>query len=1360
MSIRRLSALSGTRKRRELLKASALFDVHWYCEKNALGSIGEDAAVEHYLIEGGSTRPHPLFDLRWYQKCHPELGEFDRTPLEHFIEISARLGASPCLLFDPKWYREQAKLDAEGSDDLLRHYLMTGGPSGVSPHVAFDAAYYLKQNKQLGAAGVNPLTHFIECGAIEGLNPNRLFDCGWYLSSYPDVHQAGLNPLVHFIEEGAEKGLKPHPLVDIDRYMVEKYDHAPPRLQAYYDMLADTAIDPNKQLAGLGSQIASRRTPAPGAGGFAIEDFEVFGDQLDAGDRLPPLADKPSRLRVDVGRGIRLVSLDVWDTLLRRDCHPDEVKLQSARFLFVSAYEQLRPAFRDLVALYKARIKAENDSAADPTVEEHEYRFEDAVERWLAVVLSPATSDRRRKELQASLARHEFDAERRATRVDAGIGEVLGELSAPLIFASDFYMSTQFLDNLLREHGLAHHFLRGYASSDRLETKRSGRMFDRIIEDLEVAPAQVLHIGDNPNADVTRPAQKGFATTHYSVAAETSRQDWYHGAFSALLRGDATLHERRLAGLVDEVARGLAEEKMGGERSIGARLAPIAVGYVLGGIEQAVRVGVDKIHYFTREGQFFKRVHEAIVASDPYSMTYPNSELLELSRRATFAASLRRIDARSLMRLWSLYSKQSIKGLAASLNLDEGTVRSLATRWAMDYEAVVAEPWRQRLFLAFLESPDFQSIALESVRKQREGLLAYLEATGARSRRVLMISDIGWRGTIQDNLAHLLDTSLISGSYLGLHRFLNAQPPNVRKAGWLFDEPAGVASQITDVAPFEMLFNGPGGSVVGFDTSGGTPRPIRVVVDDEERIIVNEVAAIQSGLLDTVGPILDYVRLHGLTSEELRRLGQSLARTLARRPPQRVADIFARLHHNETFGTGTVSAMDGSVVTAARGHSGSRLHRAVAESVASHRWPEGALGTSAMHAWWRDAPHAVRRALPSAATAVYAPARVRALGSKIAIFVPPPLRASGGHRTIFNLVRRLATLGFEPTVLLEGIGAGIEVVEEYLAGAPVAISTSWHRDVASDVAFATIAHSAARVAELSGCHHRCYLVQDFEALFNPMSDGFVTAENSYALGLQHFTVGNWLSHVINTRYGAASAPAGLGVDTDVYRVLPERSGVRRELAVCFLYQPEKPRRTPLLGIDALRRVKALMPEVKIYCYGSDNSPNLDFEVDNLGLITDLEDLNALYNRCTAGLCISASNPSRIPYEMMAAGCVPIDLYRYNNLLDHEAGTLLLAYQNSESIAEALLSVLSDGKRAQSMSGAGRAFMASRTLRWETDVMCNDLLALLQGQLPKTMPFDLLYGAEPIIAQSGDISSIKRFCADQLRMATQPVPDLE
>ena len=116
-----------------------------------------------------------------------------------------------------------------------------------------------------------------------------------------------------------------------------------------------------------------------------------------------------------------------------------------------------------------------------------------------------------------------------------------------------------------------------------------------------------------------------------------------------------------------------------------------------------------------------------------------------------------------------------------------------------------------------------------------------------------------------------------------------------------------------------------------------------------------------------------------------------------------------------------------------------------------------------------------------------------------------------------------------------------------------------------------------------------------------------------------------MTHKISTEYHSPITSFPFCADLNVYKKLPN---VEKEKAVCFIYQPEKARRCSKLGMQALLLVKHLRPDVKIYIYGSDVPAEFDFEVENLHIIP-IDQCNELYNKCQVGLCISASNPSRI-----------------------------------------------------------------------------------------------------------------------------------
>ncbi|WP_314640757.1 rhamnosyltransferase WsaF family glycosyltransferase [Stomatobaculum longum] len=313
--------------------------------------------------------------------------------------------------------------------------------------------------------------------------------------------------------------------------------------------------------------------------------------------------------------------------------------------------------------------------------------------------------------------------------------------------------------------------------------------------------------------------------------------------------------------------------------------------------------------------------------------------------------------------------------------------------------------------------------------------------------------------------------------------------------------------------------------------------------------------------------------------------------------------------------------------------------------------------------------------------------------------LPSLIEGSGGHRTILQNVQYLIRKGYECDVYVEDKGE-VKSSEELRRQAETLFGKHDCRFILGydiqgeyDIIFATAWFTAKVVRDCNSKAVKAYFIQDFEALFNPMGDGYILACNSYGYGLKPVTIGRWLSHKMQTEYRTPSRYFDFCADRRIYRPLPE---AKKEHAICFVYQPDKPRRCSVLGIEALGIVKFLRPDVKIYLYGSNIKGNVWFEHENLGIIP-LEKCNALYNKCEVGLCISSSNPSRIPFEMMAAGLPVVDLYMENNFYDMPNEGVRLAHTTPESIAQALIEILDHRETAAEMSEAGKRYMADKDL---------------------------------------------------------------
>ncbi len=357
----------------------------------------------------------------------------------------------------------------------------------------------------------------------------------------------------------------------------------------------------------------------------------------------------------------------------------------------------------------------------------------------------------------------------------------------------------------------------------------------------------------------------------------------------------------------------------------------------------------------------------------------------------------------------------------------------------------------------------------------------------------------------------------------------------------------------------------------------------------------------------------------------------------------------------------------------------------------------------------------------------------------VAWLVPNLLEGSGGHRTILQHAHDLQQRGHCCVLYMEDSEARSDAslkkkIRELFGFDFEHVRASWSNVQPADMVIATIWYSARVVRDLPFPCMRGYFVQDYEAQFNPMGNAYLMAENSYRYGLHPITIGRWLPAVLQRNFDVPALHFDFCADLDMYRRLP---GITRERAVCFIHQPEKPRRCAELGIEALGIVKHHMPDVKIYLYGSRAAGRVWFEHENLGLIS-LDACNDLYNRCQVGLCISTTNPSRIPFEMMAAGLPVVEVHRDNTLYDFPEEAMLLCEPTPESLAQGLMKRLNDPAHAEAAGGAGARFMQARPIEHGLDQFAAAVETLLAGGKPVPAVTEPLYRKPPLAAGMGDV----------------------
>lgn len=602
----------------------------------------------------------------------------------------------------------------------------------------------------------------------------------------------------------------------------------------------------------------------------------------------------------------QLITIDVWDTLLRRKCHPDAIKIHVSNFLLNNYFQRLKPEYHDASKLMQERQAAEGrigiyyrSSGMDD-----EYNLHEVYRQWLEVVFISAEDS---GSIIDTLETVELQQEKHVIYADPQIETFLAAYSSPSrIFVSDFYMSAAKLMELIRHVGLDRLVDRGYSSCDHYLNKRSGRLFGLVHDKEGVGASATLHIGDNLHSDVRMPKTLGIESLAYLPKAESDLRATLKQKFEE--RGNSIAELLSMHGGSTSVPAGLSgiEQRL---YEYGLTCAPLLVGFMLFVMEQAIRQGHEKVYFFTREGEFFKCVYDALRDAQPLGQQTPPSEILEVSRLATFAPSLRAFTPEELMRIWNLYGTQSIAALFKSMNVDPAGAITHLSRHGIDPEEPIRYPWLDQRIIALFNDPLLCEFLSNEVGKNKNSLMIYLEQKGlsAASRKAAIV-DIGWRGTIQDNLAYLLPECQFDGYYLGLEKFLNIQPVNCSKAAFGPSLNQAEWAYLPDffraVAPVEMLCNSPNGSVIGYKVSGHSAAAERIVDAAENAVFYRHVKYFQKGVIASVAGIAEMISIHAIASNELRPLAVKIWQEIIRTPNSSVAIAYFQLNHNEQFGLG------------------------------------------------------------------------------------------------------------------------------------------------------------------------------------------------------------------------------------------------------------------------------------------------------------------------------------------------------------------------------------------------------------------------------------------------------------------------
>jgi O-antigen biosynthesis protein len=348
---------------------------------------------------------------------------------------------------------------------------------------------------------------------------------------------------------------------------------------------------------------------------------------------------------------------------------------------------------------------------------------------------------------------------------------------------------------------------------------------------------------------------------------------------------------------------------------------------------------------------------------------------------------------------------------------------------------------------------------------------------------------------------------------------------------------------------------------------------------------------------------------------------------------------------------------------------------------------------------WRDGPAPLQDPVPGMAE------RERL---RLAMVIPPFSRGSGGHNTLFQIFSRLERRGHTCSVWLadyHGYARDVwpavlrEEINEYFAPFQGPVYKGFADWQGADVAIATGWQTVHAMLQLERCRARAYVVNDHEPEFYPSSVEHELAADTYRYDLHCIAASPWLRDQLIERYDASAEAFQLGVDHATYHPRPV---ARQPATIIYYARYATPRRAVPIGLMALAELKRRRPDVRIVLFGTNEVLHASFPYEHVDVLSP-EQLSWLYSEATVGLCLSLTNFSLMPKEMLACGlpCVELADISAESIFGVD-GPLELAPLDPNRIADAMERLLSDPERWQRRSRGGVEFVASHTWDHATD----------------------------------------------------------
>lgn len=430
-----------------------------------------------------------------------------------------------------------------------------------------------------------------------------------------------------------------------------------------------------------------------------------------------------------------------------------------------------------------------------------------------------------------------------------------------VLLISDMYLPSVFIGEMLEKCGITG-YEKLYVSCEVGARKGDGSLYRAVMEDINIRPKELFHIGDNWKADYLRPVTLGIKAAH--VAQDQKK---LCKSPKGLSEGEKFTY-RTLQACIRNCSQGMSEYEKMGCKIFGPQL----YGFSQWLLACLRKEDIHDVYFLSRDGYTMKQAFDELRVEDI------KTHYLYCSRRAYQTALLWKHSAfEEVIRSFLQVGRMTIRRFLLAIGLQPDNYAKTAGNFglALDHAYEKGSFYTDKTVKEFYES--IRADAEKNSKEEYDALVAYLRTFDMQNK--IAVVDIGYRGTMQFALEELIAGEGWDIQVHGYYVNVEVDAPYIKNGdilaqGYFNENPNGaeiIKKEQWFKRIFEIQYLAQHGSVKRFEIDeNGESRPVFLPYeyqkDSQQKI--NEAAVIgeyQSGAVRLIKYMLNAIPFRALS---------------------------------------------------------------------------------------------------------------------------------------------------------------------------------------------------------------------------------------------------------------------------------------------------------------------------------------------------------------------------------------------------------------------------------------------------------------------------------------------------------------